>query len=182
LDADRILCTPSGASKGHLRPGDLVVVDQDGKSIGPGRPSSEIHSHLRALRIRPDANAVIHAHPPYATGFASAGLTLPDDVIPEASMVLGKVALVPFAMPCSSALADALEPWLTRHKTFLLANHGALTLGSNIEDAGNRMETLERIAHVVFVARALGGLRSLPPDVARQLRHAAEAYELIPNV
>ena len=86
LDASRILTTPSGACKGFLAPGDLLVTDPDGGVLsGAGRPSSELRMHLRIYRLRPDVGAVVHAHPPTATGFAIAGRALDDCVVPEGS-------------------------------------------------------------------------------------------------
>lgn len=162
LDEDRLLCTPSGVSKGHLKPNDLVVVDREGRPLGKGKPSSELDLHLTIYRHRPDCRAVVHAHPPIATGFALAHMEIPDNLLPEAAMVLGPVALVPFGMPGTPELGRAITPYLADHKTFLLAHHGAVALGSSLFDAYARMETLERIAHAVLVARLLDGPKSLP--------------------
>ncbi|MCC6686086.1 MAG: class II aldolase/adducin family protein, partial [Fimbriimonadaceae bacterium] len=124
IDEGTLLCTPTGKSKGDLTPSDLVLTDLEGKSLDDGQPSSEIQLHLECYASRPDCQAVIHAHPPYATAFALAGETVPDNMLPEAAVFLGRVALVPFAMPGTPAMRDAIRPYLALHKTFLLQNHG----------------------------------------------------------
>jgi len=174
LTDGRILCTPGGRNKGRLFADDAVILSPDGRPEGSLRPSSEYRIHLRAFARRPDAHAVVHAHPPYATGFATAGKNLPVEALPEAALVLGRVALVPFGMPGADELAEVLAPWLDQHNTFLLANHGAATLGRCLDDAGERMETLERVAQIAFVARHLGGVMPLPPEAARYFQRVAE--------
>lgn len=172
LGKDTLLCTPSGLSKGHLQPERLVVIDLDGNPLDGGVPSSEIRLHLRAFARRPDCGAVIHAHPPVATGFAVAGRTIPDALLPEAMIVLGRVPLLPFAMAGTDEVPDGLEPFLADHKTFLLSHHGAATLGRDLADACHRMETLERVAAVLLHAEALGGPLALPPSAVAALeRH-----------
>ncbi|MBS1709989.1 MAG: class II aldolase/adducin family protein [Armatimonadetes bacterium] len=156
LDAERLLCTPSGASKGHLKPDDIVVIDLHGAVLKGGSPSSEVRMHLAAYAARPDCQAVVHAHPAMATAFALAGEEVPDNWLPEAAYVLGSVASVPFGMPGTDELPDALKPFLEDHKTFLLAHHGAVVLGNSLADAYNRMETLERVCQVIANARAIG--------------------------
>lgn len=162
LDADRLLITPKGKHKGTLKPNDMVVIDLEGKPLGGGTPSSEVKLHLEVYAQRPDCGAAIHAHPPIATGFALAHETIPDNLLPEAAVFLGSVALVPFAMPGTDATRDAIRPLLDDHKTFLLANHGALVLGTDIYDAFARMETLERVATVVYNSHLIGNPVSLP--------------------
>jgi L-fuculose-phosphate aldolase len=169
LSSRQILCTPSGSSLNRLRPDDLVVIDNHGRPVGDGRPSSEIRLHLRILARRPDVQAVVHAHPPTATAFALAGEDIPDDLLPEAAVVLGSVASVPFAMPGTDELPDAIEPLLPDHRAFLLSHHGAVTLGLTLEDAYNRMETLERIAQVILLAAQIGKPRPMPEEAQKTL-------------
>lgn len=156
-----------------MRPNDLVVIDNRGNVIGEGMPSSENKLHLRILNRRPDCQAVIHAHPPIATGFALAGEEIPDDLLPEAAYVLGSVASAPFGMPGTEELPDTIDGLLEDHKTFLLGHHGAVVMGRDLTDAYNRMETLERIAHVILVARTLGTPKPMPAKVFdHMLAHA----------
>lgn len=162
LSERRILCTPAGLSKGHLKPDDLVVIDTAGNPVGDGQPSSEIKLHIAIYQARKDCQAVIHAHPPVATGFALAGETIPDNLLPESAVVLGSVATVPFAFPGTDEVPNAIAPLLEDHKTFLMSHHGAVVMGRDLTDAYNRMETLERIAKVVLVAKLLDGPRPMP--------------------
>lgn len=172
-----LLCTPSGVSKGHLDEDELVEIDLDGNPLRGGAPSSEIKLHLRVYRHCPDVQAVVHAHPITATGFATAGQTVPTHYLPEAVVVLGDVALVPFAMPGTESLPDALEPFVKSHRTFLLANHGALAVGNSLMDAAHRMETLERVARIIFASHQLGTPNPLPDPAIAELRAIAHEEE-----
>jgi L-fuculose-phosphate aldolase len=161
LDRDRILVTPAGMSKVDVRARDLVEVLLHEVRAGQRdarkkRPSSELAVHLAIYRGRPDVGAIVHAHPPFATGFAVAGETLPENVLPELVYSVGPVALVPFAMPGTQALADAFTPWLAGHDAWLMANHGAVTAGPTLLVAHQRMGSLEHAAQIMFTARSLG--------------------------
>lgn len=173
MNSRQLLCTPSGPSKGHLRPSDIVVTDMSGKLLrGEGSPSSEIKLHLAIYRTRKDCQSVIHAHPPVATAFSVAGEPIPDDVLPESAIVLGCVATVPFAFPGTDEVPRSLEPFLEDHKTMLLSHHGAAVLGANLWDAYNRMETLERVAKILLFARLMGGPRPMPESALAKLSGA----------
>lgn len=165
----RILTTPAGYSKGHLKPSDLVTVDRKGTPLEGASPSTELKLHLRIYDTRPDCNAIVHAHPAVATGFALAGEEIPDDLMPESASVLGSVATVPFATPGTSELPDAIEPLLADHKTFLLSHHGAVTLGNDLQEAYDRMETLERVARIYLTAKLLGGAKPMPDEAFAKL-------------
>jgi L-fuculose-phosphate aldolase len=171
LGRARIVVTPSGYSKVDVTPADLVVLRLDGSKVsGMNSASSEIAVHLRAYARRPDVGAVVHAHPPTATGFALAGQTLPERALTEVDVLLGPVPLVPYGTPGTTQLADRFEPFWTGHDAFLMANHGALTLGPDLRVAHQRMETLEHAARVVATARGLGHLQELEPGQLRTLR------------
>jgi L-fuculose-phosphate aldolase len=128
--------------------------------------------HLRIYRRRADVQAIVHAHPPTATGFAVAGESLMNPVLPELMLVTGPVPLVPYGQPGTEDLADRLEPFLDDHDAFLLANHGATTVGRTLEEALFRMETLEQGARILLVARQLGQVNELPSQSAAALRSA----------
>ena len=170
-----ILATPSGMSKVDVRPEDLVLVDPGGTLLeGSRRPSSELQLHLRAYRCREDVNAVVHAHPPTATGFAVAGEGFTASVLPEVILQMGVVPLVPYATPGTEALADVCEPFLATHDAFLMANHGATTLGMTLELAHQRMESLEHAARILLAARTLGRVNELSAADAQALRDSLE--------
>ncbi len=170
LSPRQILCTPSGASKGHLRPDDIVVADMNGLEVRGGKPSSEIRLHTSMYAARPDCMAVVHAHPLVATGFALAGEDVPDNLLPESAMVLGSVISVPFSMPGTGDAGKEIEPYLEDHKTFLLSHHGAVVMGKDVYDAGYRMETLERVCQVILTAQHLGGARPMPDEAFDHLQ------------
>ena len=172
---DRIIATPSGMSKGFLTADDLVLADMEGKVIeGRDRSiTSEIRIYTQIYRRRPDVKAAVHAHPLYATAYAAAGRTVDTQVLPESALSLGPVALVPYATPGTSGLADQIERFLDKHEVFLLVNHGALALGANVLEAYHRMECLEHTARIVYLAEPLGGALRLAP---KQIEAILEVY------
>ncbi|MCC6928625.1 MAG: class II aldolase/adducin family protein [Gemmatimonadaceae bacterium] len=173
LAGDRILVTPSGLSKVDVHTSDLVEMRLDGRVLdGRAKPSSEVQMHLRIYQRRPDVHAVVHAHPPTATAFSVAGETLASDVLPELIHQVGHVPLIPFAMPGTTSLADAFEPFLAAHDAFLMANHGATTVGSTLSMALQRMESLEHGATILLTARMLGRVNSLAPSQVQALLDA----------
>jgi L-fuculose-phosphate aldolase len=170
VDALRILITPAGVPKADRRPADLVVIDGAGRPLGGRRnPSTEVAMHVRVYGRRPGVQAVVHAHPPVATGFAVAGESFAAPVLPEVIVALGPVAVVPYATPGTSTLADAMGPALEGHDVFLLANHGATTLGPSLAVAYARMESLEHSARILLAARLLGQVRTLTAQQVRDL-------------
>ncbi len=157
------LVTPSGANKGYLAPADLVVVDGSGRVVrGAGRASTELRMHLAAFAARPDVAAIVHAHPITAVALTVAGVPPPDDLVPEAAVTLGRIAVAPFATPGTDEVPASLAPLLPDHDVLLLERHGALALGRTLAEAFDRMETLERVARVALVARLLGRCEPLP--------------------
>ena len=170
---DHILVTPRGFSKANVEENDLVLVTLDGKRAG-GRhePSSEVDMHVAIYRAREDVNAVVHAHPPLATAFAVAGIGLPRNVLPELEVQMGEVPVVPYATPGTKAMPEALAPFLPNYDAFLLANHGATTLGCTLAEAHQRMESLEHSANILLTARLLGRVNALGDDDARILAEA----------
>ncbi len=175
-----LLVTPAGMSKGEVADADLVVVDPEGQLVSGNHPaSSEVRMHIRIYRRRSDVNAVVHAHPPTATAFGVAGEDFMAPVLPELLLQMGGVPLVPYAMPGGEALADQFEPFLPDHDAFLMANHGATTVGPSLAIAHQRMESLEHAARILLAARQLGRVNALSPDQAQTLREAARALRNI---
>ena len=172
---DRLLVTPAGVSKVDVRPEDLIEVRLDGRPLRSGqRPSSEIRMHLRIYARRPDVGAVVHAHPPVATGFAVAGEGFMACVLPEVIFQVGWIPLIPYATPGTEELADRFEPFLPTHDAFLMANHGATTVGPTLGVAHQRMESLEHSARILLTARLLGRVNVLGPEEVRALVEARE--------
>lgn len=162
LGPDRILVTPSGLIKALVMAADMVEVDGRGRvRRGRRNPTSELDLHLRILRLRPDVAAVVHAHPPTATGFALAGEGFETFALTELIFQLGRVPLVPYGTPGTPELGDRVEPYLDGHDALLLAHHGAVTMGPTLDAAWIRMESLEHAARMLFVARTLGRVTEL---------------------
>jgi len=171
LSPNRVLVTPAGLIKSLLLPSDMVEVDSAGrKRRGRRNPTSELDLHLRILRRRRDVAAVVHAHPPTATGFATAGEELDAFALPELIFLIGRVPLVPYGTPGTPALADRVEPFLAEHDALLLANHGAVTLGRTLNEAWVRMESLEHAALILWTARTLGRVTPLAHEAVEQLQ------------
>lgn len=157
LDRGRILATPTGMCKGMLTPEDLVVTDTEGRKLeGRYEPSSELGMHLFIYGRRPDVNAVCHAHPLVATGYAAAGMALDKPILAEMVVSLGKIPLAPFAMPGTAELAASLEPLVARHDAILMANHGVVAFGPDMLTAFQRMEMVEHHARISLVTELLG--------------------------
>lgn len=177
ISSDHVVVTPRGFSKADVEEHDLVMVTLEGTRIG-GRheASSEVAMHLAAYRARTDVMAVVHAHPPAATAFAVAGLGLPGDVLPELTLQLGEVPLVPYATPGTAALPDSMAPWLPNHDAFLLANHGATTFGRTLGEAHQRMESVEHCANILLTARLLGRVNALGAGDVRVLDEARRSF------
>jgi L-fuculose-phosphate aldolase len=157
LDEQRIITTPKSVSKGFMTPDMMVVTDLDGRKIaGEREPSSELKMHLEVYRNRPDARAVVHAHPPTATGFAVAGIALDRAVLAEVITTLGSIPIAEYATPSTDELPAAVRKYVKAHDGLLLANHGALALAGDVMSAYYRMETIEHFAKISLVARTLG--------------------------
>jgi L-fuculose-phosphate aldolase len=179
LDAERLLMTPASVSKGFMTPDMMVVTTLDGQLISgaPGRkPSSEIQMHLVAYRNRPDVGAVVHAHPPQATGFAVAGMPLDRAVLAEVVTTLGSIPIVEYGTPSTRELATTVEPYVRLHDGLLLANHGALALGADLFAAYYKMETIEHFAGISFVARMLGREHLLSREEVGRLQALRGSY------
>ncbi len=166
---DRLFVTPGGACKGFLRPEDVVETDLEGQPMKGGRATSEILMHAAVYRRRSDVGAVVHAHPPTATGFAVAGIPLDRPVLAEPVVTLGPVPVVPFGTPSTPDLAERVAFAIVSAHALLLANHGGLTVGETIWRAWERMETLEQFARIALVARLLGGQTELATDAVLRL-------------
>lgn len=176
LAANRILTTPTGVSKGFMTPESMVIVDLEGRALSAGKPSSEIPMHLFVYRERPDVQAVVHAHPLHATGFAAAGLSLEDCVTAEIIVTLGSIPLAPYGTPSTPKLPETLRPFIHHNDAFLLANHGAVTVGKDLWDAYYKMERLEHYAHIIFISRQLGGEKILPKEQVQELLELRGRY------
>lgn len=177
LDGERILATPTGCSKYLLRPSDMVIVDLDGRLLSGARNvTSEIGMHLAVYQARPDVQAVVHAHPPIATAFASCGMALDMPLCAELIMTLGEIPLAAYATTGTDEVGASLEPYLRDHDAILLANHGLVTYGKDLLDAFMKLETTEHFAQVCLAAHELGRPRLLEEEAIRKLQAARARY------
>jgi L-fuculose-phosphate aldolase len=177
LGADRLLMTPKSVCKGFMTPDMMCITDLDGKKLqGDRDPSSEMQMHLEVYRQRPDVQAVVHAHPPTATGFAVAGIPLDKAVLAEVLTTLGSIPIAEYATPSTRELPEAVRKYIKAHDGMLLANHGALTVGTDLYSAYYKMETIEHFAKISLVARLLGGENLLSRDEVMRLQELRGSY------
>jgi L-fuculose-phosphate aldolase len=167
---NRILCTPTGVSKGQLKPEDICTVDLDGNQLaGKRKRTSEINLHLAIYKARPDVRAVIHSHPPHATAFAVAGVELPTCVHPEAEVFLGPVKMAEYVTPGDARLGESILPFVKDSNTILLQSHGVVTFDADLEKAYYELEIVDAYARLLILAKQVGGIRQLSPDEMKEL-------------
>lgn len=177
LKSERILVTPTCLSKGAMRPTDLVIVDLDGKRVaGHRNVTSEIGMHLSIYRMRSDVQAIVHAHPPTATGFAAAGIALTEPLVCEVVMGLGCIPLARYGTPGTSELSQTLEPYVPNYDAILMSNHGVVTYGDTLEHAYMKMETVEHFAQIALVTHLLGRQQPLKQVEIEKLMMARTRY------
>lgn len=161
LSGGRMLITPSGAGKGMLSPGQLLVQKFDGEVVeGEGRPTKEAGMHIRIYEKRPEIKAVIHTHPPAATAFAVCGRTLPDNCLVEVGAVLGKMGLAPYKPAGSEELFHAVEAAAAEHDIIFLKNHGIITCAETMEQAFLQMDAVENAAKTIIYAGIIGDIQT----------------------
>jgi len=178
LNEASVLITPTCISKGMMSTEDLLVVDMHGRKISGYRDvTSEIGMHMTIYRMRPDVHAIVHAHPPTATGFAACGLALDQALISEVLLSLGSVPLARYATPGTSELSEALEPFIPDHDAVLMANHGVVTYGCDLIQAYMNMETVEHFAKIALVVRQLGCEHPLGADQVNKLHEMRQRIQ-----
>lgn len=178
---DLFMATPTGISKSFMTPEKLVLVNAKGELVSgePGyRPSSELKMHMRCYEERPDVGAVVHAHPPTATGFAVAHIPMDSYSMVETILSIGSVPIAPYGTPSTYEVPDSIAPFLKDHDVLLLENHGALTVGVDLITAYYRMETLELQAKISLTARLLGGEREIAKENIDRLISMRQGFKL----
>jgi len=174
LGENLILATPTQVSKGRMTEDIMALTDLNGKPLNDKRVSSEIQMHLLIYRMRPDVNAVCHAHVPHGTAFAAAGLSIDAPILSEVILTLGCVPLTAYGTPSTPELTDALKPYVEHHNALLMENHGVVAYGKDLWQAFDRLETLEHTAKIAILARSLGGANDLPKDAIEKLINIRE--------
>ena len=179
LEDGTFLATPTGMSKSFITPEKLVHIDKEGSILEAEdgcRPSSEIKMHLRCYQESEDVGAVLHAHPPVATGFAVANKALDEYSMIETVIALGSVPVTPYGTPSTYEVPEAIAPYLGEHDAVLLQNHGALTVGADVITAYYRMETLELFAQISLNAHLLGGAKEISRENIDRLISMRKGY------
>lgn len=176
---NRFICTPTGISKGNLKPDDLCVVDREGKQIsGTRKRTSEFLMHLAIYNARPDVKAVIHSHPPHATAFAVAGVDLPTCIHPEAEVFLGAVKTAQYVTPGDKRLGESLLPYVKDSNTILLQSHGVVCFSPDLEQAYYQLEIVDAYARILILAKQVGSIRPLAPDEMKELLQLKSRFGL----
>ena len=177
LGEDVYLCTPTGMSKGYLTTDQLVKVDGSGNKLeGEFNPSSEIKMHIDVYKNRPDVQSVVHAHPATATGFACAGMALDECIIPEVVISLGSIPLAKYGTPSTEEIPQSIRKYLPNHSVFLLENHGALSIGSDVYQAYYRMESMELFAKIYLVAKQLGQINLIDEENVKKMQQLRKEW------
>jgi len=166
-----VICTPTLVSKGDLRQKELVLVDMENHRIcGDSRQSSEIQLHLEIYKTVPQAKAVIHCHPPYATAYAVAGIVPRENLLPEQAVFVGTLALAPYATPGTVELARSIHSVAKRHNAILLANHGLVCWADTVTHAEWYVEVVDTYCKTILIASQLrSDLQEIPKESLTEL-------------
>jgi len=165
ISDDRVLCTPTGLSKGFLKPDMITIVDMDGKQVDKEnkyKRTSEILLHLAIYKKRPDAKSVIHSHPPHATAFACAGIAIPEGVHPEAEVFLGKVPTAKYTTPSYKELGEGVCALIgPETNTVMMGNHGSVSFGPTLVETYYKLEILDAYCRILLLIKQLGKVNFL---------------------
>src|SRR3954467_15866818 len=179
IGPDRVLCTPTGISKGFLKPDDICTVDMDGKQVaGKRKRTSEMLMHLAIYKAREDVRAVVHPYAPHATAFAIAGVELPTCIHPEAEVFLGVVKTAKYVTPGDTRLGESLLPYVKDSNTILLQNHGSVTFSTDLEDAYYKLEIVDAYARILLLAKQIGSIRPLDSGEMKELLELKQRFGL----
>lgn len=171
VSPEHIVITPSRKNKGFLKPEEMIVADLNGGLIeGNSKVSSEYPMHQAIYQNRPEVNAVVHTHPAYATAFALAGKSIPENYLIEVKVLLGPTALAEYATPGTTEMVDAILPYINQVNSILLKNHGVLTYGTDLIDAYNKLEVLENVAKTIIMAKIIGEPQSISEENLAKLK------------
>jgi L-fuculose-phosphate aldolase len=170
LPESRILITPTGSPKGRLSPHDLVIIDERGSVVsGSRKPSSEFRLHTYIYSVRSDIDAVVHGHPVFCTAYAAAGKPLAAAILPEIVLSVRDVPLAEYGTPSTPELPGSIEGLIGSHDAILMRNHGVVVMGKNLEEAYNRLETVEHFAMILHASETLGGANPLSDEQVARL-------------
>jgi L-fuculose-phosphate aldolase len=170
LNEREYLCTPTMVSKGYMKPEDICRVDAKGVQLaGKRKRTSEVMLHLSVYNQRPDINGVVHCHPPHATAFAVAHEPIPKCVLPEVEVFLGEVPIAVYETPGGQSFADTVIPFAKDANTILLANHGTITFGPDLENAYFNTEIIDAYCRILILSRQLGRVNYFSEQQTKEL-------------
>ena len=170
ISDNEFLCTPTMHSKGFLKPEDIATIDSTGKQIAGSKPrSSEALLHLEIYRRRADIKSVVHCHPPHATAFAIAREPIPQCVLPEVEVFLGDVPITKYETPGGQEFANTILPFVDKTNLMILANHGTVSYGENVERAYWWTEILDAYCRMLMLAKQLGTIHYFSEEKEREL-------------
>ncbi len=177
LGEDMLIVTPTGISKGNMKPEQLVKMNLDGKVYGKNMPSSEAKMHIEVYKQNPALRAVCHAHPPIATAFAVAGIPLDKPILAEAVVLLGPVPVAKYATPGTEEVPNSIKEYVNNHNAVLLANHGLLTWGKTLEQAWFRMESTEHYGKILLFVKQIGPAHEFNNQQLRDLKRIKDRID-----
>jgi len=170
ISDNEVLCTPTMHSKGFLKVEDICTIDMTGKQIaGIKKRSSEALLHLEIYKQRPEIKSVVHCHPPHATAFAVAREPIPQCVLPEVEVFLGDVPITRYETPGGQAFADTVLPFVNKTNIIILANHGTVSFGVDVEQAYWWTEILDAYCRILMLSRQLGNVSYFNENEEREL-------------
>lgn len=178
-DDRHILITPAGKCKGELTESDLIKMNIETGSTAKSKlfPSSEYRLHLFSYRKNKNIKCIIHAHPPFSTTCAVAGLSMDEFILPEVAVYIGKVPLISYENPGSVELADSVSEKLKNFKAVLMANHGIVVAGDNLRQTYFNLERLEFAFKVLYLSKLLGRVNTIEPGKIEKMLKEMEASQ-----
>jgi ribulose-5-phosphate 4-epimerase/fuculose-1-phosphate aldolase len=154
-DGSGFLMSPTNVSLGRLASETLSRLDADGRHVAGAAPTKEAWLHLAMYAVRPDDHAVVHLHSTHAAALSCRTDLPPEDAVPPLTpyviMRVGRVALLPYSRPGDTSAAGAIRELAARHRAVLLANHGPVVAGRDLETAVSAAEELEETARLFFL-------------------------------
>lgn len=168
---DEFCITPSSLDKGSLTAESIAVVKFDGTNLTPElKLSIESEMHRQILLKRPDLHAVVHAHPVFASAFATAQPCVLDSrLIAETYFILGEIVNVPYFIMGSKELADAVSEAVVHNTAVLLENHGALCAAKDLLHAFDGIDLMERLAQMTILRRFIDNSHIMTESQCREI-------------
>ncbi len=176
--------TPSGVDKGSLTRDDIMSINPDGSISGRHKPSIEYPFHLNIYKMRPDINAVVHAHSPGLVSFSIARKAPSVRLLPNVKKICGEIAIAKYALPGTEELGKNIGAEFQKgYSTVILENHGVSIGAASIWQAFMMFETLETSALLEINARRLGKVNELNDEIIKMtdLKNRANLEEFVPE-